>query len=217
MYPLSIFFLVLSLTLLSSHPTHYLEVERNRTCFDPEPAKIYSWHIHLLYWQNNEKHTIGAYQKRNKFISAFKEKLGYISKVFILLIFFIYKGPQCTDLFHQNQLCMFEPDKQPVGPFLTAQWAIFVTNDLFSETVQWFTQHRGIYDVLIHPNSGCELEDHSWWAIWAGTPWEINLDAMTHDQPFPWTNNTAKISEQELKQGKSTELIRKFLDEYQEN
>jgi aromatic ring-cleaving dioxygenase len=85
---------------------------------------------------------------------------------------------------------MFEPDTQPVGPFLTAQWAIFVTNDLFSETVQWFTQHRGKYDVLIHPNSGCEIEDHSWWTIWAGNPWEINLDAMGHDQPFPWPGDS---------------------------
>jgi len=47
-------------------------------------------------------------------------------------------------------------------------------------------QNRGNYDVLIHPNSGCELEDHSWWAFWGGNPWELDLSIMSHDMPFPW-------------------------------
>jgi len=37
-----------------AHPTHY-KVDRNETCYNPEPAKVYSWHIHLLFWQKNEE------------------------------------------------------------------------------------------------------------------------------------------------------------------
>ena len=182
---------------MSSHPTHYPQVNRNETCYNPEPAKIFSWHIHLLYWQINPTHTAGAFAIREKFIAAFKNKLG----------------APCTDLFHQSQLCMFEPDTQPVGPFLTAQWAIFVTNDLFAETVQWAMQNRGNYDVLVHPNSGCELEDHSWWAMWGGNPWEINLDAMSHDQPFPWPET--KTTQELLEKDDTSDLIKKFLSEHE--
>jgi len=143
---------------------------RNVTCVKPNPAKIYSWHIHLLYFQINAKHTEGAYKIRDHFIDTFKEKLG----------------PQCTDLFDEKQLCMFEPDREPVGPFLTAQWSVFVTIDTFYETVSWIMQNKGIYDILVHPNTGCEMEDHDDWAFWGGKPWRINMDAFSHDKPFPW-------------------------------
>jgi len=42
---------------------------------------------------------------------------------------------------------------------------------------------------LIHPNSGCELEDHTWWAFWGGNPWEIDLSAFSHDMPWPWPDS----------------------------
>lgn len=166
-----IFSLFLLFSVSFCHSTHYPQVIRNETCFTSTPAPIFSWHFHLLYWQTNANHTSGAYAIRNKFIQDFKAKLG----------------TPCTDLFHQDHLCMFEPDTQPVGPFLTAQWAVFVPNENFFEVTQWATQHRKGYDILIHPNSGCELEDHSWWALWGGNPWEINMDAFSHDEPFPWS------------------------------
>ena len=42
-----------------SHSTHY-RVDRNETCFKDKPAKIYSWHIHLLYFYNDKSHLEGA-------------------------------------------------------------------------------------------------------------------------------------------------------------
>ena len=35
-------------------------------------------------------------------------------------------------------------------------------------------QHRGVYDVLIHPNTGCSVLDHTDWAMWAGDKWELD-------------------------------------------
>lgn len=155
--------------LTSSHPTYY-KVDRNITCVNPNPAPIFSWHIHVLYWNKNANHTAGAYAIRDKFHAAFKDRLD----------------APCTDLFHQQKLCMFNPDGEAIGPFLTAQWAVFVTTDDFADVIPWFIQNRGNYDVLIHPNTGCELEDHSSWAAWAGNPWEIDLEAFGHDFPWPW-------------------------------
>ena len=42
-----------------SHPTYY-DVDRNLSCVEPQPAKIYSWHIHILYNHNDPKHMKGA-------------------------------------------------------------------------------------------------------------------------------------------------------------
>ena len=56
-------FLALSL----AHSTKYLGVNRNEACLNPEPATVYSYHIHLLYWQTNKEHTEGAYRIRDAF------------------------------------------------------------------------------------------------------------------------------------------------------
>ena len=189
--------IILLIVSFLCHSTIYPGVERNETCYNPEPAKIYSWHYHVLYWQTNEEHSKGAYVIRDKFIAEFKDKLG----------------PDCTDLFHQDHLCMFEPERQPDGPFLTAQWAVFIPNENFAEVVPWILQHRGNYDVLVHPNSGCELEDHSWWAMWGGKPWDINLDAMSHDRPFPW-DVEAKSTKSLLERKDTSPLIKQFLTEH---
>ena len=50
----------------------------------------------------------------------------------------------------------------------------------------WMMQRKGEFSVLVHPNSGCEIEDHSWWAYWGGAPWPLDLTIFSYDQPFPW-------------------------------
>ena len=200
MQVLSAALLIIAVFAVNAHPTHY-KVDRNVSCFDPAPAEIFSWHVHLLYWNTNANNTAGAYVIRDAFIDAFKERLG----------------AQCTDLFDQNQLCMFEPDRQAVGPFATAQWSVFVKPEDFGDVVPWFMQHRGDYDVLVHPNSGCEIEDHSWWAMWGGNAWEIDTSIMSHDQPFPWpsdssaANSFRKIDKAEQE---ASEMIYSFLAEH---
>ena len=56
----------------------------------------------------------------------------------------------------------------PEGPFLNAEWGVFIPLENFERVIEWVMQNRGSYDVLIHPNTGCMIEDHSDWAIWAG-------------------------------------------------
>ena len=153
-----------------AHPSVY--AERNATCIAPVMPEVLSWHIHLLFHQTNEEHTKGAVAIRK----AYEAEFGSIL------------GPDCQDTFAQTYNCMFPTIMSPDGPFLTGQWAIFLLPDSFYDTYTWMNQHRGEYDILIHPNTGCELEDHSNWAAWGGNVWEINLDAMSHDMPGPWWN-----------------------------
>jgi len=51
------------------------------------------------------------------------------------------------------------------GPFVTAQWALFFLPQDYGEIVPWFMQNRGDSDILIHPNTGYEIEDHRDWTL----------------------------------------------------
>jgi aromatic ring-cleaving dioxygenase len=63
-----------------------------------------------------------------------------------------------------NFLCMFEPDlPKPAGPFPISEWAVFVPPQFLAATFTWMMQHRGVFDVFVHPNSGCEIYDHRDW------------------------------------------------------
>ena len=161
--------LALLLAVAMAHPTYY-DVDRNATCYNPTPAKIYSYHIHLLYFQQNQEHTAGAYKIREAFRNAFNSTLG----------------PDCHDLFHNDNTCILDPDEGPAGPFPTAQWSVFVLPEHLGPMMGWIMQHKQEYSILIHTNSGCEVEDHSWWTVWGGQPWSLDLSIFSHDQPFPW-------------------------------
>ena len=157
--------------LAVSHAGIY-QVNRNETCFSPSPAPIYSYHIHLLYFQENKAHTDGAYKIREAFRAHFNQTLG----------------EDCHDLFHNDFSCVLDPDLGPAGPFPTAQWSIFVLLEHIGEMTAFMMQHRGEYSLLVHTNSGCEVEDHSDWTVWGGQPWPLDLTIFSHDKPFPWRN-----------------------------
>ncbi|CEM24598.1 unnamed protein product [Vitrella brassicaformis CCMP3155] len=132
-----------------------------------ESIPYHSYHIHTMFWQNNEEHTKGAERLKERLVTHFN-----ITN-------------HCTSLFHQNTTCYFETDYSPAGPFLVGQWAIYVHLEDFAPLAQWISQHRGIYDVLIHPNSGCAVRDHEDWPFWIGTPWQIDLKVFRHYK-MPW-------------------------------
>jgi len=106
---------------------------------------------------------------RDNFIETFKDQIAL----------------NCTGMYYETELCMYEPDTDPMGPFVTANWAVLIPLDKFYETVSWIMQNRGIYDILVHPNTGCYMEDHDQWAFWGGKPWRINMDAFSRDRPYP--------------------------------
>eukprot|EP00794_Sanderia_malayensis_P003530 gene3530-4031_t len=160
---------------IDCHPTLYGRVQRNESCYLPTPAKIYSWHVHVLYNDQQPQMKKQALSLLEKFNSTFKDQIG----------------KPCDGLFHQGRLCIFAPESA-AGPFPVAQWAIFLPVDKFASLVPWFMQHRvgsdGFeLDVLVHPNSGCEIEDHTWWSIWGGKSWRLNTEILSHDKPYPWS------------------------------
>lgn len=49
MFKLILIFITL-LAIINCHSGFYPMVDNNEACVKPKPAKIYSWHIHLLFF-----------------------------------------------------------------------------------------------------------------------------------------------------------------------
>ena len=110
-------------SLVSAHPAILTGVDRNASCSNPTPAKIQSYHIHLLYIQTNKQQVNDAYRIRDAFKAKFKGMLG----------------PDSKDLFQNDYNCMLEPDTEPAGPFPVAEWSVFVLPDSLLPMMQWMT------------------------------------------------------------------------------
>eukprot|EP00013_Stygamoeba_regulata_P028648 CAMPEP_0177664204 /NCGR_PEP_ID=MMETSP0447-20121125/20358_1 /TAXON_ID=0 /ORGANISM="Stygamoeba regulata, Strain BSH-02190019" /LENGTH=179 /DNA_ID=CAMNT_0019170139 /DNA_START=11 /DNA_END=550 /DNA_ORIENTATION=+ len=165
-FPALLFVLVCLGGAALAHSTIYPDVDP-LTCKDSPPFR--SFHIHCLFWHADKESTAGALKLRDDFIKEFN-----LANVTL-----------CKDLFHEDRLCMFEIENYPVGPFVTGQWSAFLLPEHYARATQWIMQHRGIYDILIHPNTGCGVEDHTQWNVWGGNPWEINTRAFSQHTPFP--------------------------------
>lgn len=65
--------LLLALAAICMGHSTFYNVDRNETCYKEHKAEIFSWHVHLLYWNKDSKHTAGAYAVRDHFIADFKD------------------------------------------------------------------------------------------------------------------------------------------------
>ena len=130
-------------------------------CFGP--PEILSYHVHIVFMTTSSDQLKKAIALRDLARQEFKDLLG----------------PDCPDRFDDGRLCLIfdHPIDQVLadGPFPVGEWSMFVPLPYYSRVVPWFVQHRGEFSFLVHPNSGCEYEDHSIWAMWAGQPWQLGM------------------------------------------
>ncbi len=145
--------MILLVIQAGAHPTYYPHLSSSSLCNETTPSKIYSYHIHLLYWHNSEDSSNGSYAIRNAFVEKFNDKLD--DKI-------------CPDQFHSDVNCMGEINDDPFGPFVVANWFVYILPENLSEMMEWFIQHRGKYSIFLHPNSGCLTHDHVKWSMWGG-------------------------------------------------
>eukprot|EP00750_Incisomonas_marina_P028654 INCI6805.1.p1 GENE.INCI6805.1~~INCI6805.1.p1 ORF type:complete len:199 (-),score=18.31 INCI6805.1:67-663(-) len=133
---------------------------------------LLSYHVHVLFWPSNNDSTAAAMKLQADFIEAFD----------------LVGKPNCTfqagdPAANVTEICAFEVDWEPAGPFLTAQYSFFVPRPLLTDAWGFAVQNRGKLDILVHPNSGCEVEDHTSWALWAGNPWELDASIFSCEHP----------------------------------
>jgi aromatic ring-cleaving dioxygenase len=143
----------------------------NKSC-ETTAVPLISYHIHVLFPPSDAA----------KVREALALQLGFMEA------FSLIGEPNCTMSAGDpaplaKEMCAFEIDWAPAGPFLTAQYSFFVPSLQLTKAMAWTVRHRGTLDVLVHPNSGCEVEDHTRWAMWGGNKWEIDSSIFSCEYP----------------------------------
>ncbi|HYZ24792.1 MAG TPA: DOPA 4,5-dioxygenase family protein [Rhodopila sp.] len=70
------------------------------------------------------------------------------------------------------------------GPHPVAQRQVIFRSSAFAEVVPWLMFNRQGLDILVHPLTDDEYDDHTANALWLGTPVPLKLDILPHG-PYP--------------------------------
>ncbi|MGY9057138.1 MAG: DOPA 4,5-dioxygenase family protein [Alphaproteobacteria bacterium] len=70
----------------------------------------------------------------------------------------------------------------PVGPHPEGSYQVHFSVELFAEIVPYTALQRGDLTVLVHPNTGEDLEDHSDYAMWMGSMPDLKLGIFDKSQ-----------------------------------
>ena len=66
--------------------------------------------------------------------------------------------------------------EKPVGPHPMCSVQLVVSNENFSNILQWFILNREKLTVFIHPNTGNAFLDHTDHVLWLGESVKLNLE-----------------------------------------
>ncbi|MEN2425194.1 DOPA 4,5-dioxygenase family protein [Chromobacterium vaccinii] len=64
---------------------------------------------------------------------------------------------------------------QAYGPHPCGAYQLAFDAAQFGELVPWLMLNRGELDILVHPLSGDDVEDHSDFAMWLGQPLDLDI------------------------------------------
>ena len=67
---------------------------------------------------------------------------------------------------------------EPVGPHPVPMYQVAFTPDQFDGIVRWLMLNRRGLTVLVHPETGHDLEDHRDRALWMGRMLDLNFDVL---------------------------------------
>ena len=70
------------------------------------------------------------------------------------------------------------------GPHPVPQIPIIFRNEAFQRVVSWLMLNRDGLDILVHPLSDDEYDDHTVNALWLGTPVALKVETLPHG-PYP--------------------------------
>lgn len=66
----------------------------------------------------------------------------------------------------------------PVGPHPKGMFQAAFLPDAFPRVVPWLMLNRDGLDVLLHPETGDDVADHTVHAVWMGEKLELDVDAL---------------------------------------
>lgn len=66
----------------------------------------------------------------------------------------------------------------PIGPHTSGMYQVLFAADQFGAVVPWLMLNRRGLAVLVHPETGDDLADHTQHALWLGQPLALRLEAL---------------------------------------
>jgi DOPA 4,5-dioxygenase len=68
--------------------------------------------------------------------------------------------------------------EEPVGPHPKSMYQVKFTPDQFGLLVPWLMLNREGLDILVHPETGEDVEDHADRALWLGEKLQLNIEVL---------------------------------------
>ena len=72
---------------------------------------------------------------------------------------------------------------KPIGPHPKSMYQVKFLPDQFGAVVPWLMLNREGLDVLVHPETGDDVGDHSHRALWLGEKQELDLESLRQARP----------------------------------
>ena len=72
---------------------------------------------------------------------------------------------------------------EPRGPHPVPQFNVIFEEPEFARVVPWLMLNREGLNVLVHPLSGDNYDDHTRYAMWLGTPVPLRLERLSKKLP----------------------------------
>lgn len=117
------------------------------------PAPIRSYDVHIYFWQTDAANTEKARTLREEIQQKFPE------------------------------LKVYKFWDAPIGPHPTGMFEVDMkTPDEFAAFVPWIQVNRRGLSVLVHPNTGRPLNDHTINAIWLGDKQVLNTTMLDNNE-----------------------------------
>lgn len=67
---------------------------------------------------------------------------------------------------------------RPVGPHPQSMYQVAFATSEFARLVPWLMLNREGLSILVHPETGDDLEDHAHSALWLGRPLALDLEFL---------------------------------------
>ena len=76
------------------------------------------------------------------------------------------------------QITLGKVHENPIGPHPQAMYQVAFKSKEFGRIVPWLMLNRQKLSILVHPNTGKDLEDHESYPLWLGKSLMLNLDKL---------------------------------------
>ncbi|MES2803845.1 MAG: DOPA 4,5-dioxygenase family protein [Bdellovibrionota bacterium] len=83
----------------------------------------------------------------------------------------------CTE-FKTNEIFVGDIIPEPIGPHTLPMLEVNFSQAQYSAFVSWLDQERNVLNILVHPQSGNDYNDHTTGAVWLGKSVPLKLEFM---------------------------------------